>query len=236
MTRVILLSLGARDRLCVDGAAYLAAHARVSPEAVVRLDDVAERALKPGAAALAALFAAADGTPYVVGCSRPRAAQALLDFAGVPLRGRDVEWVALPFDREALKREHGVPWYPVIDRTRCTGCGTCHDYCLFSVYGKTEKGDPSGRVRVRAPLNCKTGCPACARLCPEGALIFPFCHEAELNGEIAQPARRSADQLAAALGDDPLRVLAERRKQKRLIDPAKFEQAEKDRITFSGVL
>ena len=91
-------------------------------------------------------------------------------------------------------------------------------------------------MRVTAPLNCKTGCPACARLCPEGALIFPFCHEAALNGEIEQPTRRSADQLAAALGDDPMRVLAERRKQKQLIDPAKFEQAEKDRITHSGVL
>ncbi len=235
--QVILLALGARDRWCADGAALLAAHARVSPEAVARADDLAEQALRPGAPALAALFAAADAA-YVVGCSRPRAAQALLDFAGVPWRGRTVEWVALPFDREALKREYGVPWYPVIDRARCTGCGTCHDYCLFSVYEQTGKGDPSGRVRVAAPLNCKTGCPACARLCPAGALIFPFCHEAELNGEIAVPARRSADELAAVLGDDPMRVLAERRRQKRppLIDPAKFEQAEKDRVTYSGVV
>lgn len=235
MTKVILLSLGARDRLCVDGAAFLAARAQVAPESVARCDDLAEQALKPGSAALAALFADAAAS-YVVGCSRPRAAQALLDFAGVSLRGLPVEWVALPFDREALKREYGVPWYPVIDRTRCTGCGTCHDYCLFSVYAKAAKGEPAERVRVAAPLNCKTGCPACSRLCPESALIFPFCHEAELNGEVEQPARRTADQLAATLGDDPMRVLAERRKQKRLIDPAQFEQAEKDRITYSGVL
>jgi ferredoxin len=235
MVKVILLSLGASDRLSIDGAAHLAAHARVSADSVVRVDDLAQQALQPGSAALAELFAAADGA-YVVGCSRPRAAQALLDFAGVRLSGRSVEWVALPFDREALTFEYGVPWYPVIDRLRCTGCGTCHDYCLFSVYTQAKKNASAERVRVSAPLNCKTGCPACARLCPEGALIFPFCHEAELNGEVENPAHRSGDQLAAVLGDDPMRMLAERRQQKRLIDPAKFGQAEKDRITYSGVL
>jgi ferredoxin len=232
MPKAILLSFGDRDRLTVDGEALLAARAGVSPDEVERADGLAEQALTPGSAALAALFADA-GAAYVVGCSRPRAAQALLAFAGVPLRDRRIEWVALPFDREALKLAYGVPWYPVIDHTRCTGCGTCRDYCLFSVYSEAAEG-----VRVAAPLNCKTGCPACSRLCPEGALLFPFCAEAELNGEIAEPARRTLDQLAAALGDDPMRVLAERRQQKRkqLIDPAKFEQAEKDRITYSGVM
>ena len=160
----------------------------------------------------------------------------LLAFAGVVLPER-VTWLALPFDRDALKTEYGVPWYPVIDRTLCTGCGTCRDYCLFSVFASDGAKQGSGRVSVTAPLNCKTGCPACARLCPEGALIFPFCHEAELNGEVEHPVHRSADALAAALGDDPMRMLAERRKQKqRLIDPSRFEQAEKDRITYSGVL
>ncbi|MEI7899316.1 MAG: ferredoxin family protein [bacterium] len=237
MPHVILFSLGARDHLCVDGVAHLAAYARVSVESVVRSEELAEQALKPSSAALGALFAEVDAA-YVAGCSRPRAAQALLDCAGVPFRDRLIEWVALPFDREALKREYGVPWYPVIDRTRCTGCGTCHGYCLFSVYSKDATGRLAGRVRVTAPLSCKTGCPACARLCPACALIFPFCHEAELNGEIAQPGNRSVDQLAATLGDDPMRVLAARRKQKQrqLIDPAKFEQAERDRVAYSGVL
>ncbi|HQQ91194.1 MAG TPA: hypothetical protein PLU38_04950, partial [Kiritimatiellia bacterium] len=71
---------------------------------------------------------------------------------------------------------------------------------------------------------------------PEAALIFPFCAEAELNGEIAEPARRSPEALADALGDDPMRVLAERRAKKRLIDRDKFEQAERDRVLYSGVL
>ncbi len=236
MKKVILVSLGARDHLLVDGRAALAAHAGVSPESVIGLDDLAELALKAHDGVLASYFALADG--YIVGCSRPRAVKALLSFAGVPWQELHVEWFALPFDREALQREYGVPWYPVIDRTRCTGCGTCHEYCLFSVYSKAgDAQQQSERVCVTAPLNCKTGCPACARLCPEAALIFPFCAEAELNGEIAQPERRTRETLAAALGDDPMRMLAERRKKKqRLIDPAKFEQAEKDRILYSGVL
>ncbi|HNX35627.1 MAG TPA: hypothetical protein PKM57_13420 [Kiritimatiellia bacterium] len=234
MKKIILVSLGARDRLLVDGRAVLAARAGVAPESVLCLDDLAEHALHPQDGVIAAcLSSACDGV--VAGCSRPRAAQALLDFAGAG-GALPIEWVALPFDREALKREYGVPWYPVIDRARCSGCGTCHDYCLFSVYGR-ETGRPAPeQVRVGAPLNCKTGCPACARLCPEAALIFPFCAEAELNGEIESPVHRTREALMQALGDDPLRVLAERRQKKRLIDPSKFEQAEIDRVTYSGVL
>lgn len=234
MKPAILISLGDRDRLLVDGAAVLAARAGVAADAVQRLDNLAQRAFERDPTLLAAL--GAGGEVVVVGCSRPRAAQALLTFAGVDCERLGMEWVALPFDREALKREYGVPWYPVIDRTRCSGCGTCRDYCLFSVYDTEASAPPPQRVRVRQPLNCKTGCPACARLCPEGALIFPFCADAELNGEVENPAHRTREALMEALGDDPMRMLAERQKKKRLIDPSKFEQAEQDRITYSGVL
>ncbi len=235
MRKVIFISLGERDRLLVDGPSFLAVHAGIEPRDVIHLDDLAERALEPDDGTLAACFS--GDAEYVVGCSRPRAARALLRFAGIGLNGKTIGWVALPFDREALKRECGVPWYPVIDRDLCTGCGTCHDYCLFSVYAATGAAAGSeGRLRVAEPLNCKTGCPACARLCPTGALLFPFSPEAELNGEVEEPARRNADIIAEALGDDPMRLLAERRKRKGLIDPEKFRQAEKDRILYSGVL
>lgn len=230
----ILVSLGERDRLTVDGLARVAARAGVAPETVLRVDRLCEQALERGGASLARLFDGDD--TFVVGCSRPRAARALLDLGGAGHRVRQVTWLALPFDREALKTEYGVPWYPVIDRSRCSGCGTCAEYCLFSVYALQASEPAAERVRVAAPLNCKTGCPACARLCPEGALIFPFCPEAELNGEIEEPVRRTPDELAARLGDDPMRVLAERRKQKRLIDPAKFQAADHDRVRYSGVL
>jgi ferredoxin len=230
----VLITFGKQDVLEAGAAERVAERAGVRPCDLARIDGLAERALKPGDRAWASALAG-EG-PLVIGCSRPRAARALLAFAGVAYSQARVEWLALPFDRGALKAEYGVPWYPVIDRARCTGCGTCADYCLFSVYCQ-EPALPAGeRVRVTAPLSCKTGCPACARLCPEGALIFPFCNEVALNGEVAEPERRSREALAAALGDDPMRVLAERRQRKRLIDPAKFEQAERDRVTYSGVL
>ena len=234
MAKAVLISMGPRDRVCEDAAQLLAARGGVALSEVVRLDDLAERA-RTGDPSLAALFADARDA-CVAACSRPRAARALLAFAGVRLPP-NVAWMTLPFDRAALKAEYGVPWYPVIDRERCSGCGTCHDYCLFSVYSRDAAKPAGERVRVTAPLNCKTGCPACARLCPEGALIFPFCQEAELNGEVENPVHRSTEALAAALGEDPMKLLAERRKQRqRLIDPARFEQAERDRITYSGVL
>ncbi len=68
-------------------------------------------------------------------------------------------------------------WYPVIDRTRCTSCRHCLQFCLFGVYEAEER-----RVVAVRPDNCKDGCPACARVCPEGAIIFPLSDEAAIAG------------------------------------------------------
>ena len=68
-------------------------------------------------------------------------------------------------------------WYPVIDKTRCTECGKCHDFCLFGVYTVQNK-----RVRVTQPQNCKNNCPACARVCPSKAIIFPKYEKSPING------------------------------------------------------
>lgn len=45
----------------------------------------------------------------------------------------------------------------------------CIDFCLFGVYGV----DTMDRILVEAQDNCKKGCPACSRVCPENAIIFP---------------------------------------------------------------
>ncbi len=60
-------------------------------------------------------------------------------------------------------------WYPVIDFSRCTNCLECIDFCLFGVYGI----DSIDTILVEQPDNCRKGCPACSRVCPENAIIFP---------------------------------------------------------------
>jgi len=230
----LLLRLGSRDILAADSREQVAHHAQVVPDAVTEIPDLANQVFEKDTRALTEIFS--RDTDFVIGCSRPRAAQALLDYAAVDVSAVRINWVQLPFDRDALRRGYGLPWFPVIDRTRCNGCGTCADYCLFSVYAVEQDSPPNRKIRVKIPHYCKIGCPACSRLCPTGALMFPFCAEAELNGEIPDPPQRAPEDALATLGDDPMRILAERRNKRRLIDPEKFEQAEKDRITFSGVL
>jgi NAD-dependent dihydropyrimidine dehydrogenase PreA subunit len=80
-------------------------------------------------------------------------------------------------------------WYPLIDADRCTHCGACHAFCLFGVYAR----EASGAVRVQSPLNCKTDCPACARICPANAIIFPKSTDPAINGAL-----RTAEQLQGA--------------------------------------
>jgi Pyruvate/2-oxoacid:ferredoxin oxidoreductase delta subunit len=60
-------------------------------------------------------------------------------------------------------------WFPVIDYCRCTHCMECLDFCLFGVYGV----DRFDRIVVETPDSCKKGCPACSRVCPEHAIMFP---------------------------------------------------------------
>jgi len=69
-----------------------------------------------------------------------------------------------------LQQEVSERWYPVIDVSRCTRCGHCLQFCIFGVYDR----DASGAVVPVAPDNCKPGCPACARICPSGAIMFPL--------------------------------------------------------------
>lgn len=60
-------------------------------------------------------------------------------------------------------------WYPVIDYSRCTNCMECIDFCLFGVYGV----DKVESILVEQPDECRKGCPACSRVCPENAILFP---------------------------------------------------------------
>ena len=68
-----------------------------------------------------------------------------------------------------IEEEMTRRWYPVIDYSRCTNCMECIDFCLFGVYGI----DPLETILVEQPDNCRKGCPACSRVCPENAIMFP---------------------------------------------------------------
>ena len=76
---------------------------------------------------------------------------------------------ATPQSALRIDEEPGRRWYPVIDYSRCTNCMECIDFCLFGVYGV----DKVETILVEQPDNCRKGCPACSRVCPENAIIFP---------------------------------------------------------------
>ena len=70
---------------------------------------------------------------------------------------------------QQIEEQTARRWYPVIDFSRCTNCMECIDFCLFGVYGV----DRAETILVEQPDNCRKGCPACSRVCPENAIIFP---------------------------------------------------------------
>lgn len=124
------------------------------------------------------------------------------------------------------------PWAPVIDYDRCTGCMQCLSFCLFGVYAV----DAESHIEVRNPEQCKTNCPACSRVCPEAAILFPKHPSEAINGgstaegshetmKVDLSALFGGGDLAAILRErnqrtqprfskdrDPAQALAERRK------------------------
>jgi NAD-dependent dihydropyrimidine dehydrogenase PreA subunit len=96
-------------------------------------------------------------------------------------------------------------WYPVIDKDRCSECRQCHDFCLFGVYEIEE-----GEVKVKQPQNCKNNCPACARICPSKAVIFPKYEKSPINGGLEDEEIVSVDMKAVYA--DALRTRLQQRR------------------------
>jgi Pyruvate/2-oxoacid:ferredoxin oxidoreductase delta subunit len=79
-----------------------------------------------------------------------------------------------------------TPWFPVIDYDRCRQCRQCVSFCLFGVYRQAPQDTPwaaAGQVEVIEPTHCKTGCPACARVCPHAAIVFPKYSGGPIDGD-----------------------------------------------------
>ncbi|MFN7626864.1 MAG: hypothetical protein ACK5PZ_08540, partial [Pirellula sp.] len=102
------------------------------------------------------------------------------------------------------------PWFPVIDYDRCTNCMQCLSFCLFDVYGVTK----AGQITVQNQSNCKTDCPACSRVCPEVAILFPKYKAGPINGDeiSSDDVRREAMKvdISSLLGGDIYSMLRDR--------------------------
>ena len=102
------------------------------------------------------------------------------------------------------------PWFPVIDYQRCTNCMQCLSFCLFDVYGVSA----DKKIQVQRQSNCKTECPACSRVCPEVAIMFPKYRHGPINGDevSADDVRREAMKvdISALLGGDVYAALRDR--------------------------
>lgn len=86
-------------------------------------------------------------------------------------------------------------WYPVIDYARCVNCLECIDFCLFGVYDL----DDDDAIKVASPDNCKMGCPACSRVCPQQAIMFPEYSDPAIAGSDSESIAKEKMDLSALL-------------------------------------
>ena len=102
------------------------------------------------------------------------------------------------------------PWFPVIDYSRCTNCMQCLSFCLFDVYGVSDKG----KIQVQNNDNCKTNCPACSRVCPEVAIMFPKYQAGPINGDEVNSTDANREKIkvdiSSLLGGDIYAALKDR--------------------------
>ncbi len=105
------------------------------------------------------------------------------------IRGKDTAAVLAAVQqvgevKETVRPGDWKPWFPVIDFDRCTNCMQCLSFCLFDVYAV----DKTETITVQNQDKCKTDCPACSRVCPEVAILFPKYTKGPINGDIVRDA------------------------------------------------
>ena len=134
-------------------------------------------------------------------------------------------------ERQVVKQGEWKPWFPVIDYDRCTNCMQCLSFCLFGVYGVDEEQ----KLQVQNQDSCKTNCPACSRVCPEAAIMFPKYKSGPINGEPVTDADLQREKMkidiSALLGGDVYSMLRTRseRAQTRFSKERDADKALKER-------
>lgn len=164
--------------------------------------------------------APADRSPVLV-------VGAWLDGPPAAVSGEAIRWGALDprtvtDEAEAARAAFAAPspgewkpWFPVIDYDRCTNCMQCLSFCLFGVYGV----DPEKKIQVQNNDNCKTNCPACSRVCPEAAIMFPKYKAGPINGDVVSDSDLNREKMkidiSALLGGDVYSLLRDRSERAR---------------------
>jgi NAD-dependent dihydropyrimidine dehydrogenase PreA subunit len=160
-----------------------------------------------------------------------------------PLQLRDIDGMAAPDvlslvdqireDAELPAPGKWKPWFPVIDYKRCTNCMQCLSFCLFDVYSVST----DGKIQVQNQTNCKTECPACSRVCPEVAILFPKyrhgpIHGGEINNDEVRRESMKVD-ISALLGGDIYSALRDRsaKAKSRFSKERDEDRALKERLT-----
>ncbi|MCW5557727.1 MAG: ferredoxin family protein [Verrucomicrobiae bacterium] len=147
------------------------------------------------------------------------------DAAGSAVRFQDItgmDAAQVAAAAEAFRDEGGArpatawkPWFPVIDYDRCTNCMQCLSFCLFGVYGV----DAGKRLQVQNHDQCKTNCPACSRVCPEAAIMFPKYKAGPINGDVVSDSDLNREKMkidiSALLGGDVYSLLRTRSERAR---------------------
>jgi Pyruvate/2-oxoacid:ferredoxin oxidoreductase delta subunit len=162
-----------------------------------------------------------DRSLLVLGLFPDQTAPALEDATGqVRIEARDITGLDATAIVALVEKTRGAtpmnepgkwkPWFPVIDYSRCTNCMQCLSFCLFDVYGVSA----DHKIQVQNNDNCKTNCPACSRVCPEVAIMFPKYQAGPINGDEVNSAYANREKIkvdiSSLLGGDIYSALKDR--------------------------
>ena len=160
------------------------------------------------------------------------------DIAGLDQAGIEQAVEKVRSEATAARPGDWKPWFPVIDFDRCTNCMQCLSFCLFGVYGV----DSNQKIQVQQSDSCKTNCPACSRVCPEAAIMFPKYKSGPINGDAVSDDDLNREKMkidiSALLGGDVYSLLRERseRAKSRFSKERDSDKALKERQRCLAVL